>query len=113
MGEFSPGTIEAFQSLLMGIAAAGLLATGFEALTSRRASFALLELGGPQAVASVPLIVFTAPFIILRNTVLGRRFERRPIPFVAMATIIAGLWGLACGRVILDVLAKVLVLLGA
>ncbi len=101
----TPDHIEAFQALLLGLAAAGALATGFEALTSRRASFELLETGGPQALASVPLIVFTAPFIILRNTVRGRRFERRPVFFVALATVIAGLWGLASGRVMLDLLA--------
>ena len=62
-------------------------------------------LGGPAAVASVPLIVFSAPFIILRNTVRGRRFERRPVGFVAVATVIACLWALACGRVLLDLLS--------
>ena len=101
----TPDSLEAFQALILGLAAAGALATGFEAMTSRRASFELLEVGGPRALASVPLIVFTAPFIILRNTVRGRRFERRPVVFVALATVIAGLWGLACGRVLMDALA--------
>jgi hypothetical protein len=95
-------TIQAFQALVLGIAAAGMLATGFEAFTQRQASFTLLETGGREALASVPLIVFTAPFIILRNTVRGRRFERRHVGFVAAATAIALLWGLACGKVIID-----------
>jgi hypothetical protein len=102
-----PGTIESFEAVLVGVCAAGVLATGFEMLTRRRAGFELLESGGPGAVASVPLVVFSAPFIILRNTVRGRRFERRPVGFVAAATVIAGLWGLASGRVILDLLAMV------
>jgi hypothetical protein len=97
-----PAALESFETLLFGIAVAGLVATGFEAMTARRASFSLLETGGPTAVASVPLIVIGAPFIILRNTVRGRRFERRPVGFVAIATIIACLWALACGRVLLD-----------
>lgn len=97
-----PAALESFETLLFGIAVAGLVATGFEALTARQASFRLLEAGGPAAVASVPLIVIGAPFIILRNTVRGRRFERRPVGFVALATIIACLWALACGRVLLD-----------
>ena len=105
MMTLTPDQIEAFQALLLGLAAAGALATGFEALTSRRAGFELLETGGPQALASVPLVIFSAPFIILRNTVRGRRFERRPVFFIALATIIAGLWGLACGRVLMDALA--------
>ena len=61
----------------------------------------------------MPLIVFTAPFIILRNTLRGRRFERRPIVFVALATVIACLWGLACGRVLLDLMANLPALMGA
>ena len=100
-----PAAFESLKTLVFGIAAAGLIATGFEAMTARRASFQLLTLGGPKAVASVPLIVFSAPFIILRNTVRGRRYERRPVGFVALATIIACLWALACGRVLLDLLA--------
>src|SRR6478736_6247133 len=100
-----PAALESLETLLFGIAAAGLIATGFEAMTARRASFQLLTLGGPQAVASVPLIVFSAPFIILRNTVRGRRFERRRVSFVALATVIACLWGLACGRVLMEVVA--------
>ena len=100
-----PATLDAFQALVVGVCAAGAIATGFEALTARRAGFELLETGGPSAVASVPLVVFSAPFIILRNTVRGRRFERRPIGFVAVATAIACLWGLASGRVILDLVA--------
>ena len=48
------------------------------------------------------MLAFGAPFIILRNTVRGRRFERRPIPFVMIATIIACGWSLMSGRIALD-----------
>lgn len=101
-------SIEAFKALAIGIAAAGMVATGFEAMTERRASFTLLETGGARAVASVPLVVLTAPFIILRNTVRGRKQDRRRIGFVALATMIACLWGLACGRVILEMAIAIL-----
>jgi hypothetical protein len=33
----------------------------------------------------------------MRNTVRGRRIERRRIEFVAMATIIAGFWSMMSG----------------
>lgn len=102
-----PGALEAFQALALGFALAGLLATGFELLTQRRASFHLLETGGAQALASVPLIVFSAPFIILRNTVRGRRYEKRHVSAVVLATIIACLWSLICGRVALDLLGAI------
>ena len=101
MPTLDPAAIESFETLLFGIAVAGVVATGFEVATTRRASFHLLEVGGAKAVASVPLVLVSAPFIIMRNTLRGRRFERRPIGFVAIATIIACLWALACGRVLL------------
>jgi hypothetical protein len=98
-------TLHAFQALVLGFAFAGFVASAFEMFTERRASFHLLETGGILAVASVPVIVFSAPFIILRNTIRGRRSEGRPIPFVALATIIAGFWSLACGQVVLQLSA--------
>jgi hypothetical protein len=100
-----PEALDAFQAILVGITAAGVLATGFEAATDEKASFSLLESGDARAIASVPLLVFTAPFIILRNTIRGRRYERRKISAVAAATVLASFWGLACGRVLLDILA--------
>ena len=97
-----PGSLQALVTLGFGFAFAGLLSSGFELLTHRRASFRLLEGGGAGAVACVPVLVFGAPFIILRNTVRGRIREQRPIPFVMLATMIACGWSLMSGRVVLD-----------
>jgi hypothetical protein len=102
-----PAALEALQALVLGFAFAGLLASTFEFITETRASFHLLERGGATALASVPVLVFSAPFIILRNTLRGRRIERRPMPFVMLATIVAGLWSLAAGRLILDAAALI------
>jgi hypothetical protein len=41
--------------------------------------------------------VFAAPFIIMRNTLIGAKLERRRFEFVMMATIIAGFWSLMSG----------------
>jgi hypothetical protein len=99
-----PSAIAALQSLFIGFAFAGLLASAFEMFTDRRADFELLQSGGITAVASVPVVVFSAPFLILRNTVRGRRIEGRPFVFVMLASMIAALWSMACGRVVLDLL---------
>lgn len=99
-----PAALEALQSLLLGFAFAGLLASAFELFTARRADFKLLQLGGLVAVASVPVVVFSAPFLILRNTVRGRRIEGRPFMFVMLASMIAAIWSMASGRVVLDLL---------
>ena len=96
--------LEALQSLFLGFAFAGLLASAFELFTSQRADFKLLQTGGLAAVASVPVVVFSAPFLILRNTVRGRRIEGRPFPFVLIASTAAAIWSMASGRLVLDLL---------
>ena len=98
----SPSAVESLQTLCLGLALSGLLATAFELFTEKRASFNLLERGGVAAAAALPVLAFSAPFIILRNTVRGRRIEGRPIPFVMIATMIACGWSLLSGRVVLD-----------
>jgi hypothetical protein len=109
MFALDPGQIDAFKALLFGFAFAGLLASAFQYLTDHPPSFRLLQQGGWSAVLSVPLVVATAPFIILRNTVRGRRFERRSIVFVWLATVIACVWSMAAGRVILKAMGLVFV----
>jgi hypothetical protein len=98
-----PAALDAVKALALGFAFAGLVASAFELFSERRASFGLLQAGGLTALACVPLVVFSAPFIIVRNTLLGQRFERRPLPFVMLATIIACVWSLLSGRLVLDV----------
>ena len=99
-----PAASEALQSLLIGFAFAGLLASAFELFTAQRADFKLLQGGGLFAVASVPVVVFSAPFLILRNTVRGRQIEGRPFMFVMLASMVAALWSMASGKVVLDLL---------
>jgi hypothetical protein len=95
---------EALQSLLVGFAFAGLLASAFELFTARRADFRLLQAGGLAALASVPVVIFCAPFLILRNTLAGRPGDGRPFSLLMIAGLAAGLWSLVSGRVVLDLL---------
>jgi uncharacterized protein DUF6949 len=64
-------------------------------------SFRLLETGPATArIAAIPLLIFAAPFIIMRNSVRARRTERRRGQMVMAATVIAGLWSLMSGTVV-------------
>lgn len=99
----TPATMDSLLALVLGFGFAGLLASGFELFFEQRASFSLLQAGGLAALASVPLVVFTAPFLILRNTVRGRQIEHRPIQFVILASMIAAIWSLVSGHVVLDI----------
>lgn len=103
----SPAAVDSLRTLCIGLALSGLLASSFELFAARRASFTLLERGGFSAVAALPLLAFSAPFIILRNTVRGRRIEGRPFPFVMLATMVACGWGLVSGRVALNLASMI------
>ncbi len=101
----SPDVVNSVFSLLIGFALAGALTSGYQLLADRPASFGLLQQGArPSAFAAVPFLVFAAPFIIMRNTVRGRRIEKRRAEFVMLATVLAGFWSMMCGTVFLQVL---------
>lgn len=101
----SPQSVESLLTLALGFAVAGLLASAYQLVAKRPASFHLLA-GGPQPAtfAAVPFLVFAAPFIILRNTIRGRRIERRRFEFVMLSTILASFWSLMSGTVVMMVL---------
>jgi hypothetical protein len=97
----SPEQAQSFLALAIGFAVAGLISTGYQLVTERPASFRLLEQGPhPSTFAAIPFLVFAAPFIIMRNTIRGRRIERRRFEFVMVATVIAGIWSLMSGTVV-------------
>ena len=96
--------VEHIQSLLalaIGFAVAGLVASGYQLCTTRALSFRLLtESARSVALATVPLLVFAAPFLILRNTLRASRLEGGHAGFVALATMIAGGWSLMSGTAV-------------
>jgi hypothetical protein len=97
----SPEQVQSFFALALGFALAGAIATGYQLVTRRPASFRLLQRGPrPATFAAVPLLAFAAPFIIMRNTIRGRRIEDRRISVVMLATVIAGFWSLMSGTVV-------------
>ncbi|MBN9580082.1 MAG: hypothetical protein J0G37_01020 [Afipia sp.] len=101
----SPEALNSLLALLLGFAVAGALVNGYQAFVQKQPGFGLLaQEAAPKAFAAVPFLVFAAPFIIMRNTLLGRQIEGRRFEFVMMATIIAGFWSLMSGTFVLMVL---------
>ncbi|HLL28498.1 MAG TPA: hypothetical protein VKT73_12720 [Xanthobacteraceae bacterium] len=100
----SPESLQSFYALVLGLAIAGALSTGYQIVADRPASFRLLNETRPRALAAVPFLVFAAPFIILRNTIRGARIEKRGFVPVMAATMIAGFWGLSCGMVVMGLM---------
>ena len=97
----SPGEMDSFFALALGFAVAGLCASGYRIFSDQFPSFRLLEMGPAAArFASIPLLMFSAPYIIMRNSLRGRRIEGRRAELVMISTVIAGLWSLMSGTVL-------------
>jgi hypothetical protein len=101
----APHQIDALLSLGLGFAFAGLIAALYAAWRAKPPSFELLFMGGAPALAMVPILAAAGPAIIMRNTLRGRRYERRKIHFVALATMIASFWSMAVGHQLLKLVA--------
>ena len=87
-------------ALAIGFAFAGMLATGYQLVTSRALSFRLLESGPkPSTFIAVPILAFAAPFLIMRNIIRRQAIEGRSFQLVMVATVVAGLWSLMSGSV--------------
>ena len=94
----SAASLQMLFSLVFGYAVAGLCASGYRLATDKLPSFSVLSTGArPETVAMVPLLILSAPFLIMRNTLVGRRQEARRFEFVFLATLIAGFWSLMSG----------------
>lgn len=105
-------SLQMLLALALGFAVGGACCSGYRLVTSRLPSFSALE-AGPSAgtFAMVPLLVLGAPFLIMRNTLIGRRQEGRRFEFVFLATMIAGFWSLMSGIVLVMTLQACGVLL--
>ena len=100
----SPESLQSIYALILGLAIAGALSTGYQIFAERPASFHLLNEARAKALVALPFLVFAAPFIILRNTIRGARIEGSGFVPVMAATMIAGFWGLSCGMVVMGLL---------
>jgi O-antigen/teichoic acid export membrane protein len=101
-------SVHSLLALAIGFGVAGMLSSGYQLLTLQPASFGLLnEAERNRALAAVPFLLFAAPFIIVRNTIRGRRAGGRNFGFAMMAAILAGFWSLMSGTVVVSALEAI------
>jgi len=101
----SPDSVQNVLALALGFAFAGLCSSGYQLFTSRIPTFGLLNAGPrPATFAAVPFLLAAAPFLIMRNTLVGTRQEGRRFEFVFVATLIAGFWSLMSGLTLVSAL---------
>lgn len=96
--------LDAFFAIALGFAFAGLIAAVYHALRHEHVQFELLLTGGGATVAAIPLLVAAGPAVIMRNTLRGRKYERRQVHFVAIATALASLWSMVIGYQLMNLL---------
>ena len=105
---FWSDSVRSLLALAIGFAVAGLLSSGYQLAHLAAAELPLLhEAERKQALAAVPFLVFAAPFVIMRNTVRGRRIEGRHFDFAMLATMVAGFWSLMSGTVVVMALQAI------
>jgi hypothetical protein len=93
---------ESLFAAAFGFAFAGLCASFCRLVASRLPGLRMLEAGPMLArLAAVPLLIFSAPYLIMRRTLRGGPSERRRGEAVMFATVIAGLWSLMSGTVVI------------
>ena len=107
--------IEHIHSLLVlaiGFSVAGLIASGYHLCTARALGFRVLtDQPRAPALAAVPLLVFAAPFLILRNTLRAARLDGGHAGYAALATIVAGGWSLMSGTALAAGLRELMLLM--
>ncbi|MEP3277813.1 MAG: hypothetical protein ABJN26_21310 [Stappiaceae bacterium] len=85
-----------------GFVAAGLIASFYQLVTNRPARFALESETLIRILATVAIVIFAGPFILMRNAIRGRRIEGRPIGWLVASTTIAGMWSMCSGVVVIQ-----------
>jgi hypothetical protein len=105
----SPDVVESLFAVAIGFAIAGLCASGYTLIAMHLPNLRMLEVGPmPGRLAAVPLLIFSAPYLIMRNTLRAGEVERRRGEAVMIATVIAGLWSLMSGTVVVMALQTLL-----
>ena len=98
----SASSVHSLYVLVLGFSVAGALATGYQLLTARPASFNIFGDGtGAAAAAHVPFLVFAAPFIIVRDAIMLRRPGGENFFPAMVATVVAGCWSLLSGKFVM------------
>jgi hypothetical protein len=88
-------------ALVLGFGVAGRSNSACQLVTSQLSSFGMLSAGpSPATLLAVPVLMLSAEFLIMRNMLLARRQEGRSFELFFLVTLIAGIWSLMSGLVL-------------
>lgn len=89
-------------AMASGFVASGLIASFYQLVTANPARFELQSERMATGVVQVILLMFAGPVILMRNAIRGRLIEGRPIRWLAASSVVAAVWSLCSGIVVLE-----------
>lgn len=89
-------------AMIMGFALAGASGSLFRLVTKRSISFELAGAGRPVLFLGVVVLMFAGPAVIMRNAIRGRLIENRALYWLALSTLIAGMWSFLAGITLIN-----------
>lgn len=87
--------------IVTGFVCSGVLSSFWQLFKSEPVGFSIEYNSWTAGFMGVLFCIFAGPFIIVRNSVRGRKIEGRPIGWIIAASGIASLWSFCTGLVIL------------
>jgi len=98
----TPQSVQMLLALGLGFAVAGLCSSAYQLVTNRTPSMQLLAVG-PRAIAfaGLALLMLSAPFLIMRNTLASADPHPNRFQFVFLATVVSGFWSLMSGTLVM------------
>lgn len=89
--------------VVTGFICAGFLNSIYQLVTNKIMSFDLSKQSGVVMLLSIITLIFTGPFILVRNSIRGFRIENRHAGWVAASTAISIFWSFVSGLFLLNI----------
>ena len=90
----------------MGLVTAGLLASFVQLVSGQPMRFGIEPNSLLASIGAVLLRVMAGPAILMRNAWRGLRIQSRPKIWFGLSAVIATLWSLFSGALLLDLILK-------
>ena len=88
----------------VGFVAAGVLASFVQLLSGEPMRFTIEPKSILDSLAGVLLRAVAGPAILMRNAWRGQKLRERPKIWFGVSAVIAAVWSLFCGAILLDLL---------
>lgn len=88
--------------MITGFVSSGILGTFYQLIWNRPARFVVSFENWVLGFGGILFCAFAGPFIIMRNAIRGRLIEQRPLGWIFASLVIAIMWSVCSGVIMLD-----------